>query len=158
MNSVLVGAQNVHFEDNGAYTGELSTQMLKEAGCRYVIIGHSERRAYFGETDEIVNKKAKKSLNDGLKPIICVGESLEQRKAGEHKGLVKDQVSAAFAGINAESAKKSLLPMNPFGLLEPEKPRLRNKLRKCMKSFEKNWQVYIMMKQLHPFAFCMVAA
>ncbi len=114
LNSVLVGAQNVHFEDNGAYTGELSTQMLKEAGCRFVIIGHSERRAYFGETDEIVNKKAKKSLNDGLKPIICVGESLEQRKAGEHKKLVKNQVTAAFAGIDAESAKKAVVAYEPI--------------------------------------------
>lgn len=114
LNSVLVGAQNVHFEDNGAYTGELSTQMLKEAGCRYVIIGHSERRAYFGETDETVNKKAKKSLNDGLKPIICVGESLEQRKAGEHEDLVKKQVTAAFAGIDAESAKKVVVAYEPI--------------------------------------------
>lgn len=114
LNSVILGAQNVHFEDNGAYTGELSTQMLKEAGCRFVIIGHSERRQYFCETDETVNKKAKKCLNDGLKPIICVGESLEQRKTGEHKDLVKKQIKAAFSGIDAEAVKKVVVAYEPI--------------------------------------------
>ncbi len=79
---IKLGAQNVHFEDNGAYTGEVSTAMLQEVGCSYVIIGHSERREYFGETDATVNKKAQKALSDGLNPIICIGESLAQRKKG----------------------------------------------------------------------------
>lgn len=114
LNSVVIGAQNVHFEDNGAFTGELSTQMLKEAGCRYVIIGHSERRQFFCESDETVNKKVKKCLNDGLKPIVCVGESLEQRKAGKHKDLVKKQIKAAFSGIEAENAKKIVIAYEPI--------------------------------------------
>ena len=81
--NIKIGAQNMHFEEKGAYTGEVSGQMLKSIGVEYVIIGHSERRAYFAETDETVNKKIKSALKNELKPIVCVGESLEQREAGE---------------------------------------------------------------------------
>lgn len=98
--AIQLGAQNVHFEDNGAYTGEISTQMLAEVDCSHVIVGHSERRAYFGETDEIVNKKTAKIADAGMTPIICVGESLEQRKNDEHIEVVNAQVKAASQGIN----------------------------------------------------------
>ena len=91
-----VGAQNVYFEEKGAYTGEIAPNML-EGLCQYVIIGHSERRAYFGETDETVNKKIKVALSHGLIPIVCVGETLELRKAGETNDWVKNQVIAARA-------------------------------------------------------------
>lgn len=84
-----VGAQNLHFEDNGAFTGEISGVMLKDLGVEYVIIGHSERRAYFAETDEIVNKKVVAAFKHGLKPILCVGEKLEEREAGQRKMFAK---------------------------------------------------------------------
>jgi triosephosphate isomerase len=110
---IELGSQNVHYENNGAYTGEVSTEMLKDTGCHYSIVGHSERRSYFGETDEIVNKKALKCLNDGLKPIICVGETLEQRKANQHKEVVRKQVTKALAGIDKELAQKVVIAYEP---------------------------------------------
>ncbi len=97
--SVHLGAQNMHFLDNGAYTGEVSGRMLRESGCRYVILGHSERRQYFGETDEGVNKKALKALEIGLRPIICVGETLGERKDSKHFEVVSDQIKGACADI-----------------------------------------------------------
>lgn len=97
---IQVGAQNFHFEDNGAYTGEVSATMLTEAGCGYVLIGHSERREYFGESDENVNKKTAKAIAHDLGPVVCVGETLDQRKKGIHFDLVKDQVTAALKGLS----------------------------------------------------------
>jgi len=94
-----LGAQDLHYEDNGAYTGEISATMLDEIGCTYVIVGHSERREYFGETDKTVNQKVKKAVEFGLRPIVCVGESLQQRKADKHVKLVEKQVQAAFEGV-----------------------------------------------------------
>ncbi|MFV1884246.1 MAG: triose-phosphate isomerase [Balneola sp.] len=111
---IQVGAQNFHFEDNGAYTGEISATMLTEAGCAYVIIGHSERRQYFGESDESVNKKTRKALEGELVPVVCVGESLEQRKEGIHFDLVKDQVTAAFSGINEIDALDVVIAYEPI--------------------------------------------
>lgn len=109
-----LGAQNVHSEDDGAFTGEVSTSMLNEIGCEYVIIGHSERRQYFGETDKTVNAKVVKSLNDNLKPIICVGESLEQRKGGEHQLMVKKQVQAALTGVDDSDAENVVIAYEPI--------------------------------------------
>ena len=80
--NIKIGAQNMYYEESGAYTGEVAPNMVKEAGCEYVILGHSERRAYFGETDEMINKKVLKAFEHDLKPIICVGETLEQREQG----------------------------------------------------------------------------
>ena len=91
---IALGAQNMFYEEKGAYTGEISPLMLKALGVEYVIIGHSERRQYFGETDELVNRKVKAAISHGLKPIICVGESLEQREAGVTETLVKSQVKS----------------------------------------------------------------
>jgi len=109
-----VGAQNVHYEDNGAYTGEISTQMLNEASCTHVIVGHSERREYFGETDTIVNAKTKKALSAGLQPIICIGESLDQRKNNVHKKMVRKQVDAALNKISKEDVKNVILAYEPL--------------------------------------------
>ncbi|MFD2533047.1 triose-phosphate isomerase [Gracilimonas halophila] len=111
---IQVGAQNLHFEENGAYTGEISGSMLAESGCNYVIIGHSERRQYFGETDDSVNKRTQKALEHKLAPIICVGESLKQRKAGDHYDLVKDQVSAALEGISEEQVLDVVIAYEPI--------------------------------------------
>lgn len=110
---IALGAQNVHSEDNGAYTGEVSTQMLNEINCKYVILGHSERREYFGETDKTVNAKVKKSLSGGLKPVICVGESLKQRKAGEHQLIVRKQVEAALIGVEQADAADLVIAYEP---------------------------------------------
>lgn len=112
--SLALGAQNVHSEDNGAYTGEVSTEMLKEVNCEFVILGHSERRQYFGETDKTVNAKVNKALNDEIKPVICVGESLEQRKANEHKLRVKKQVQAALIGVEDEDASNFVIAYEPI--------------------------------------------
>lgn len=111
---VHVGAQNLHFEDNGAFTGEISGVMLKDLGVEYVIIGHSERRAYFAETDEIVNKKVAAAFKHGLKPILCVGEKLEEREAGQTKDVCKVQTEAAFAGLSAEQAAQVVIAYEPI--------------------------------------------
>ena len=111
---VKIGAENLHFEDKGAFTGEVSADMLLDLGVKYVIIGHSERRQYFAETDETVNKKAVKALSKGLIPIICVGESLEQREAGITMDLISIQIKKAFAGISADDAKKVVVAYEPI--------------------------------------------
>ena len=97
--NIKIGAQNMHWEDSGAYTGEVSGKMLKSIGVDYVIIGHSERRQYFNETDETVNLKIKKALECELKPIVCVGETLEQRENGEAENVIEQQIEKAFKGI-----------------------------------------------------------
>lgn len=111
---VKIGAENLHFEDKGAFTGEVSADMLKDLGVDYVIIGHSERRQYNAETDETVNLKTKKALEKGLIPIVCVGESLEQREAGITMDLISIQIKKAFAGISAEDAKKVVIAYEPI--------------------------------------------
>ncbi len=97
---IQVGAQDLYFENNGAYTGEISAAMLVESGCNYVIIGHSERRRYFAETDDLVNKKAKKAITEKIIPIVCVGESLDERKNNTHFNIVSDQVKKALKDIS----------------------------------------------------------
>lgn len=111
---VSVGAQDVYWEESGAYTGEVSVPMLKEARCEWCIVGHSERRGYFGETNEDVNKKAKALIAGGLRPIICVGESLAVRDAGETLEFVCAQVRAAFAGIDDIQAAKCTVAYEPI--------------------------------------------
>lgn len=111
---VKIGAENLHFEDKGAFTGEVSADMLKDLGVDYVIIGHSERREYFAETDETVNKKIKKALEKGLLPILCCGESLEQREAGITMDFITIQIKKAFAGISADDAKKIVVAYEPI--------------------------------------------
>lgn len=112
--NIKLGAQNVHFEKNGAYTGEISADMLLAMGVEYVIIGHSERRQYFGETDCTVNKRAKAALAAGLKPIICVGESLEEREKGVTNELVGMQTKLALQGIPAEEVDKVVIAYEPI--------------------------------------------
>ncbi|MDO4481403.1 MAG: triose-phosphate isomerase [Bacillota bacterium] len=110
---IIVGAQNMHYEDFGAFTGEVSAPMLKELGIDCCVIGHSERRQYFGETDETVNKKMKKAMSCGIKPILCIGETLEQREAGLAKEVVGNQIKADFEGIPAEQAAEAVVAYEP---------------------------------------------
>jgi len=112
--NISVGAQNMHFEDSGAFTGEISAKMLVSMGVRYVIVGHSERREYFAETDEGVNKKARKALAEGLVPIICVGETLHQREQGITIDFVRRQVRIAFLEISQEDAVKCVVAYEPI--------------------------------------------
>jgi triosephosphate isomerase len=111
--NISLGGQNMHWEEKGAYTGEISPTMLLTAGCEYVIIGHSERRALFSETDNSVSLKTKSSLKFGLSPIICVGERLEQREANETKEVVEHQVKGAFRDLNSEDAAKTVVAYEP---------------------------------------------
>jgi triosephosphate isomerase len=112
--TLKVGAQNLHWEDSGAYTGEISGAMLKDLGVNYVIIGHSERRAYFAETDETVNKKVHAAFKHGLTPIVCVGEKLEEREAGKTKDVCRAQTEAAFQGLSAEQAAQVVIAYEPI--------------------------------------------
>ena len=110
---IKLGAQNVHFEDKGAFTGEANCASLKELGVEYVILGHSERRQYFGETDETVNKKTLKVLEKGLKPIVCVGESLEQKQTGITNEVVCLQTKAALCGVSAAQLPDVVIAYEP---------------------------------------------
>jgi len=112
--NIKVGAQNMYFEESGAFTGEISADMLLDLGVEYVILGHSERRQYFAETDETVNKKVLKAFEKGLLPIICVGESLEQREQGITNDLVRMQTKIALKGVSAENAKKAIIAYEPI--------------------------------------------
>ena len=111
---VAIGAENVHFENSGAFTGEVTAEMLKEVGVKYVIIGHSERREYYGETDFTVNKKIKAALAAGLHPIVCVGESLEQRELGVTAELINYQVKCALSGLDASQMRKVVIAYEPL--------------------------------------------
>ncbi len=112
--SLKIGAQNLHFEDNGAFTGEISGVMLKDLGVDYVIVGHSERRQYFNETDETVNKKLHAAFKHGIVPILCVGEKLEEREAGKTNEVNRVQTEAAFAGLTAEQAAQVVIAYEPI--------------------------------------------
>jgi len=112
--NIKIGAQNMHFAENGAYTGEVSPKMLKSIGVEYVIIGHSERRAYFAETDETVNKKVKAAFENGLKPIVCVGESLEQREAGKAEEIITTQTRLDLEGLSNDQVKNTIIAYEPI--------------------------------------------
>jgi triosephosphate isomerase len=111
--SIKLGAQNLFWEEEGAFTGEVSAKMLLGVGCEYVIIGHSERRQHFGETNETVNRRLKRALTSGLKPIVCVGETLSQRQAGETEQVVEKQVRGAFAEIPPSDFSKVVIAYEP---------------------------------------------
>ena len=112
--NIKIGAQNMHFEEKGAYTGEVSGKMLKSINVEYVIIGHSERRQYFNETDETVNKKIKAAFANGLKPIVCVGETLEQREAGKTVEIITKQTELALEGLTNEQVKNTIIAYEPI--------------------------------------------
>ena len=112
--NIKIGAQNMHFAESGAYTGEVSGKMLKSIGVEYVIIGHSERRQYFNETDETVNKKIKASFENELKPIVCVGETLEQKEEGKTQEIITTQVKLALDGLTPEQVKNTIIAYEPI--------------------------------------------
>ena len=112
--NIKIGAQNMHWEENGAYTGEISPQMLKSIGVEYVIIGHSERRQYFAETDETVNKKVKAAHNVGLKPIVCVGETLSQREFGKAKEIVTNQIKSGLKDLTKNEIMSTIVAYEPI--------------------------------------------
>ncbi|HHX59911.1 MAG TPA: triose-phosphate isomerase [Epulopiscium sp.] len=111
--NIQVGAQNMYFEENGAFTGELAPNMLTELGVKYVVLGHSERRQYFGETDVTVNKKVLKAIEHGLIPIVCVGETLEEREQNITIDLMRIQTKIAFKDVKAEDAAKAVIAYEP---------------------------------------------
>ena len=112
--NIKIGAQNMHFEESGAYTGEVSGKMLKSINVEYVIIGHSERRQYFAETDETVNKKIKSAFKYGLKPIVCVGETLEQRETGKAVDVITKQTELALEGLSNEQVENTIIAYEPI--------------------------------------------
>lgn len=131
-----VGAQNVYFEKEGAYTGEISVAMLQEIGVDYCIVGHSERRQYFNETDETVNKKLHALLPSGIRPILCVGEVLEEREAGREQEVVSGQVKKAFEGISADDAEKIVVAYEPvwaIGTGKTASPQQANEMCSCIR-------------------------
>ncbi|MCK5107715.1 MAG: triose-phosphate isomerase [Nanoarchaeota archaeon] len=108
-----IGAQNVHWEESGAYTAEISIEMLKNAGCKYVVIGHSERRQYFGETNKTVNKRINRTLITDLTPIVCIGETIKERKAGTMKNVVGSQIKEGLAGLTKKEVSRLVLAYEP---------------------------------------------
>jgi triosephosphate isomerase len=112
--NIAIGAQNMYFEENGAYTGEIAPNMLTEVGVKYVVIGHSERREYFAETDETVNKKVLKAIEHGITPIVCCGESLTQREQGITIDFIRQQIKVAYLNVTAEQAKDTVIAYEPI--------------------------------------------
>ena len=112
--NIQVGAENMYFEESGAYTGEISPAMLVDAGVKYVVLGHSERRDYFGETNEDVNKKVLKAFEHGITPIMCCGESLEQREQGVTMDFIRQQVKVGFQNVTADQAKEAVIAYEPI--------------------------------------------
>ena len=112
--NIKIGAQNMHWEESGAYTGEVSGKMLKSIGVEYVIIGHSERRQYFNETDETVNKKIKSAFANELKPIVCVGETLKQRETGKAEEIITNQTKIALEGLTEEQVENTIIAYEPI--------------------------------------------
>lgn len=111
--AIKLGAQNMYFEENGAFTGEISASMLKSVGCEYVILGHSERRTIFGENDQLINKKIKKALTSELKPIFCVGETLQEREGNVTKDVIKRQVTEGLKDITANDMDRIIIAYEP---------------------------------------------
>ena len=135
--NIKIGAQNMHWEEKGAYTGEISAQMLKSIGVEYVIIGHSERRQYFAETDETVNKKIKSALANGLKPIVCVGETLEQRETGVTEEIITNQVEKAFKEVPTEELSRIIIAYEPIWAIGTGKTATKEDANDTIKQIRK---------------------
>ena len=141
--NIKIGAQNMHFEEKGAYTGEVSAQMLKSIGVEYVIIGHSERRQYFNETDETVNKKIKSAYANGLKPIVCVGETLEQREAEKAVEVITKQTELALEGLDNEQVASTIIAYEPIWAIGTGKTATKEDANDAIKAIrDKICQIY----------------
>ena len=141
--NIKIGAQNMHYEAKGAYTGEVSGAMLKSIGVEYVIIGHSERRQYFNETDETVNKKIKVAFENNLKPIVCVGESLEQREKGLAFEIITDQIQKALDGLTPEQVENTIIAYEPIWAIGTGKTATKEDANEaCKKIREKIAKTY----------------
>ena len=144
-----VGAENCYFEDEGAYTGETSPKVLNEMGINYVIIGHSERRGYFHETDEDINKKAKAIFANNMKPILCCGESLETREAGKAEEFVEGQIKADLEGLSADQVSNMVIAYsNQSGQSVQVRQRQLTKLKKCVLQSARQLLTYMMKRLL----------
>ena len=135
--NIKIGAQNMHFEENGAYTGEVSGKMLKSINVEYVIIGHSERRQYFNETDETVNKKVKAAFKYGLKPIVCVGETLEQREKGQTNEIITNQTQLALEGLTNEQIENTIIAYEPIWAIGTGKTATKEDANESIKQIRK---------------------
>ena len=139
--NIKIGAQNMHWEEKGAYTGEIAPKMLKSIGVEYVILGHSERRQYFNETDETVNKKLKAAFENELKPIVCVGETLEQREAGITAEIITSQTRLALAGLTQNQVKNTIIAYEPIWAIGTGKTATsedaNNSIKEIRKGIEK---------------------
>lgn len=141
--NIKIGAQNMHFEESGAYTGEVSGKMLKSIGVEYVIIGHSERRQYFNETDETVNKKIKAAFANELKPIVCVGETLEQREANKTQEIITKQTELAMQGLTEEQVQNTIIAYEPIWAIGTGKTATSEQANETIKSIrDKICQIY----------------
>ena len=141
--NIKIGAQNMHFEEKGAYTGEISGKMLKSIGVEYVIIGHSERRQYFAETDETVNKKLKAAFANGLKPIVCVGETLEERESGKAFEIITNQTQKALDGLSGEQVANTIIAYEPVWAIGTGKTATSEDANEaCKKIREKIAKIY----------------
>jgi len=141
--NIKIGAQNMHFEEKGAYTGEVSGKMLKSIGVEYVIIGHSERRQYFNETDETVNKKIKAAFANELKPIVCVGETLEQREAGKAVEVITKQTELALEGLDNEQVTSTIIAYEPIWAIGTGKTATKEDANDAIKAIrDKICQIY----------------
>ena len=132
--NIKIGAQNMHYEESGAYTGEISGKMLKSIGVEYVIIGHSERRQYFAETDETVNKKIKAALANELKPIVCVGETLSQREAGKADKIITKQTELALEGLTEKQVKELIIAYEPIWAIGTGKTATKEDANEAIKA------------------------
>ena len=141
--NIKIGAQNMHFEEKGAYTGEVSGKMLKSINVEYVIIGHSERRQYFAETDETVNKKVKAAFEYGLKPIVCVGETLEQREEGKAFDVITEQTKLALEGLAKEQVENTIIAYEPIWAIGTGKTATKEDANDAIKKIrEKIVEIY----------------
>ena len=146
--NIKIGSQNMHWEESGAYTGEVSGKMLKSIGVEYVIIGHSERRQYFAETDETVNKKVKAAFANELKPIVCVGETLEEREAGKTAEIITRQTKLALEGLNGNQVKNTIIAYEPIWAIgtgktatsEDANSSIKEIRKEVEKNYGKKWQ------------------
>ena len=145
--NIQIGAENMYFEEKGAFTGEISPAMLTDAGVKYVVLGHSERREYFAETSETVNKKMLKAFEHGITPIMCCGETLEQREQGVTMDFIRQQVKVGFLNVTADQAKTAVIAYEPIWQSEPAKLLQQSRLRKFAKASARASLKSMMMQQ-----------